>query len=75
MKVLTLSIPDSLEFDNAQLAMFFAAELYKQGKLSLGQAAEIAGVSKRVFIEIIGRYNVSVFNSKVADLSNDVLNA
>ena len=45
MKVLTLNIPDSLEVDNQQLAMLFASELYKQGKLSLGQAAQVAGLT------------------------------
>jgi len=37
-------------------------ELLKQGRLSLGEAAELAGISKRTFIELLGSYGVSVFN-------------
>jgi hypothetical protein len=37
MKVLTLNIPDGLDLDNMQVAMFVASKLYEQGKLSLGQ--------------------------------------
>jgi len=75
MKVLTLNIPDSLEVDNQQLAMLFASELYKQGKLSLGQAAQVAGLTKRVFAELLGKHNVSLFNFPASDLSKDVINA
>ena len=75
MKVLTLNIPDSLEVDNQQLAMLFASELYKQGKLSLGQAAQVAGLTKRVFAELPGKHNVSIFNFPASDLSKDVINA
>jgi predicted HTH domain antitoxin len=75
MKVLTLNIPDSLEVDNQQLAMLFASELYKQGKLSLGQAAQVAGLTKRVFAELLGKHNVSIFNFPASDLSKDVINA
>lgn len=75
MKVITLNIPDSLEVDNQQLAMFFACEWYKQGKLSLGQAAQAAGLTKRVFAELLGKNNVSIFNYPASDLSKDVINA
>lgn len=75
MKTLTVKIPDTLEIDGAELAMIVAARLYEQGKLSLGQAAEVAGLSKRAFTELLGRYGVSVFNFPVADLSKDAANA
>jgi predicted HTH domain antitoxin len=38
------------------------------GKVSQGQGASIAGVSKRVFIESLGNYGVSVFNYPAEDL-------
>ncbi len=75
MKVLTLNIPDNLELDNKQLAMLVASRLYEQGKLSLGQAAEVAGLTKRTFAELLGTYNVSIFNYPASDLSRDVANA
>ena len=75
MKVLTLNIPDSLDIDNRDLAMLVATQLYEQGKLSLGQAAELAGLTKRTFAELLGSYNVSIFNYPTTDLSKDVANA
>jgi predicted HTH domain antitoxin len=75
MKVLTLNIPDSLDVDNRDLAMLVATRLYEQGKLSLGQAAELAGLTKRTFAELLGSYDVSIFNYPASDLSKDVVNA
>lgn len=75
MKTMTLNMPDSLDLDNKGLAIFVASRLYEQGKLSLGQAAEVAGLSKRSFAELLGSYNVSIFNFPAADLSRDVANA
>lgn len=75
MKTLTLNIPDSLDVDNQDLAMLVSTRLYEQGKLSLGQAAELAGLTKRTFAELLGRYNVSIFNYPATDLSRDVINA
>ena len=75
MKTLTLNVPDNLDVDNNDLAMLVATSLYEQGKLSLGQAAEVAGLSKRTFAELLGKLNVSIFNFPASDLSTDVANA
>ena len=75
MKTLTLNIPDTLDVSNRDLAMLVSTQLYEQGKLSLGQAAEVAGLTKRTFAELLGSYNVSIFNFPASDLSKDVANA
>lgn len=75
MKTLTLNVPDSLEVNDQDLAMLVASKLYEQGKLSLGQAAEMAGLTKRRFAELLGSYEVSIFNYPATDLSRDVSNA
>ncbi len=75
MKVLTLNIPDNVDVDDMQLAMLVASKLYEQGKLSLGQAAELAGLTKRTFAELLGSYQVSIFNYPASDISRDVANA
>ncbi|MCX6198272.1 MAG: UPF0175 family protein [Bacteroidetes bacterium] len=75
MKTLTLQVPDTFDMDDSSLAMLVATQLYEQGKLSLGQAAELVGLSKRTFAEVLGKYNVSVFNYPATDLSRDVKNA
>ncbi len=75
MKTVTLNIPDGVDIDDKEISMLVAAKLYEQRKLSLGQAAELAGLSKRTFAELLGRYNVSIFNYPASDLSRDVKNA
>ncbi|WP_416866987.1 MAG: UPF0175 family protein [Imperialibacter sp.] len=74
MKTITLNnIPDDI--DEKELSMIVAAKLFDQGKLSSGQAAAIAGISKREFVESVGEYGVSVFQQSAEDLLNDVENA
>jgi predicted HTH domain antitoxin len=75
MKTLTLNIPDSLDLENKDIAMLLATRLYELGTLSLGQAAELAGLTKRTFAELLGNYNVSIFNYPASDLNRDVANA
>jgi predicted HTH domain antitoxin len=75
MKTLTINIPDTLDLDGNEIMMLVATRLYEQGKLSLGQAAELAGLSKRTFAELLGRYEVSIFNYPASDLAKDVNNA
>ncbi|MDQ3323082.1 MAG: UPF0175 family protein [Acidobacteriota bacterium] len=75
MKTLTINIPDTLDLDNNEASLLIATRLYERGKLSLGQAAELVGLSKRTFAELLGRYDVSIFNYPASDLSKDVKNA
>ncbi len=75
MKTLTLNLPDTIDVDNRDIAMIVSTQLYEKGKLSLGQAAELVGLSKRTFAELLGDYNVSLFNFPTADLTSDVANA
>lgn len=75
MKTLKLKIPESVDLDEKDLEMLIATSLYEKGKLSLGQAADLVGLSKRTFAELLGRYNVSIFNYPASDLTRDVENA
>ena len=64
-----------LDLNAAELTMVLASRLYEQRKLSLGQAAEMANLSKRTFAELLGFYGVSIFNYPATDLAQDVANA
>ena len=75
MKTLTIQLPDSLDLTPQETLTALAAQLYEMGKLSLGQAAELAGYSKRTFMELLANYGVSVFNFPIDDLDNDIANA
>ncbi|WP_439473730.1 UPF0175 family protein [Algoriphagus formosus] len=71
MKTITLSIPDSIDLDSKDALNAIAAHLYSAGKLSLGQSADLAGLSKREFMEILDKFNVSVFNYSLDELDSD----
>ena len=75
MTTITLNLPKAVKFEERELVMILATKLYEQGKLSLGQAAELAGLSKRAFMEVLGDYGVSVFNYSAEDLESDLENA
>jgi predicted HTH domain antitoxin len=75
MSVFTVQIPDSLKMSDFELKMMIASKLFEDGKLSSGQAAEIVGISKRSFIELIGKYNVSLFGYDYQELEEDLKNA
>ena len=72
MKSMNLNIPDNIEINNNELTVIVATRLYEIGKLSLGQASEMIGCSKSSFIELLGKYNISVFNYPASDLESDV---
>ena len=71
MKTITLNVPE--EIDEKEVAMLLASQLYQQGKLTSGQAADLVGMTKREFIETIGQYGVSVFSESVEDLNRDIV--
>ena len=75
MKTLTLHIPDNFDIDNNEFVMTAVSKMYEQGKLSLGQAAQLAGLTKRAFSELLSKYDVSIFNAPATDLANDIANA
>jgi predicted HTH domain antitoxin len=75
MRTIQLNIPDNVDLKGYDFSMIVAAKLYEDAVLSAGQAAKIAGLSKRAFIEMLGKYGVSVFSTSVSDLLSDIQNA
>ena len=73
MKILTLQVPDNL--DEKEARTLLAAKLFEKGSLSLGQAAELAGFSKRTFMELLANYEVSLFNYSETELDKEILHA
>ncbi len=74
MRTITLSLPENIDLEHKEIMMILAASLYEKSKLSLGQAADLAGINKRNFIESLGDYGVSIFNFPASELSDDVKN-
>ncbi len=75
MRTIQLHIPDEINLKEYDFLMIIASKLYEDGTISSGQAAKIAGLSKRTFIELLGRFGVSVFSSSLTDLHSDIANA
>lgn len=69
MVTVQLNIPDHL--DTRDTIRFIAAKLYEAGRVTLGQAAEIAGLSKTTFAELLADYDVSIFNYPPPEMVND----
>jgi predicted HTH domain antitoxin len=66
----TFSLPFNLSQDEARLLL--AVKLYEVGRVSLGQAAKLSGFSKRAFMDMLGRYDVPVFNTSADDLRQEM---
>jgi predicted HTH domain antitoxin len=75
MRTIQINIPDSVEMSDYDFSMMVAAKLYEDKKLSSGEAAEMIGISKRAFIEVIGKYGISLFSTSISDLHSDIANA
>jgi len=75
MQAIRPTLPNTsnpLAFD---YSVYLAAKLYEDGLMSSGQAASIANLSKRSFIEIMGKYGVSLFGTNKEELLEDIANA
>jgi predicted HTH domain antitoxin len=59
MTTLTINLPEEVEL--YKVKMIIAASLFEQGVLSSGQAAELVGITRRQFLEEVGKYGVSIF--------------
>ncbi len=71
MQTLQIQLPDFVATDAQEITLLLAAKLYEQGHLSLGQAAQLAGLSKRAFMELLGKHGVSVFNYPADEIAGD----
>jgi predicted HTH domain antitoxin len=72
---LTITLPEMATATEADLKMMLASRLYETEKLSLGQAADVAGLTKRTFAELLGQYGVSLFSQTPEELCEDIANA
>lgn len=74
MRTIILSLPENIDLENKEIMMILAASLYEKSNLSARQAADLAGISKRNFIENLGNYGVSIFNFPASELTDDLKN-
>lgn len=80
MEKLTIEYPEGLELAvattrnelEAQIRLMAALKMFELGKLSSGKAAQLAGISRVEFLEMCGRYRVSVFNYTPEELEAEL---
>ena len=75
MRIISFNLPENLDINEPELKIILAGELYERERLSLGQAAELTGLPKRAFIEVLGLYGYSIFSKSEDDLLSDIENA
>jgi predicted HTH domain antitoxin len=63
MTTMTIQVPDALEKEHDETVRFIAAKLYESQKIRLGQAAEMCGMKKWDFAEILINYDVHFFDA------------
>jgi predicted HTH domain antitoxin len=49
-----------------------ALKFFELGRLSLGQAAEVAGYSKRAFMDVLSQYGIPVAEYPASELEREV---
>jgi len=72
---LTLEVPDAANLSQTDAQILFAMKLFEADKLSLGKAAEVAGLSYRTFHELLVRYEIPIVTMSEEDLQWEVNNA
>lgn len=73
MSEMTVVLPDSISEAEARVCL--AARLFEVGRLSCGQAAQLAGYSKRTFLELLGKQGIAVLNYPAEELADDLNHA
>jgi predicted HTH domain antitoxin len=71
---LTLTVPDMANLSQTDAQILFAIKLFEAEKLSLGKAAEVAGLSYRTFYELLVRYGVPVVSMTEEDVKEEIAN-
>lgn len=67
-----LELPEGVKVSESELKMILAAKLFEMGELSSGQAAKMVGVTRRAFLESVGKYGVSIFQYDAEELEDDL---
>lgn len=67
---LTIKLPVTLSQEEAR--QLLAVKLFEVGKISLGQAAKMAGFSKPAFIDVLAKHNVPVIDYSPEELREEL---
>lgn len=71
-KVLKISIPEHIGIDEYEARLLLAVELYREARLTLKQAAELARLCVEDFMRELSRRKVSVVNWDEEELKEEL---
>jgi predicted HTH domain antitoxin len=72
MEAAEVRIPLPPNVSGDELRALAAVKLFEVGRVSLGQAADVAGHSVRSFIELLSHHQVPVINYPAEDLEKEI---
>lgn len=70
MSHVTIDLPPHISSEEARLLL--SIKLYEAGRVSLGKAAELAGYSKRAFMELLAKEGIPVINYSPEELDQEL---
>ncbi len=70
MAQLTIDLPPHVSADEARLLL--SMKLFEAKRVSLGKAAELAGYSKRAFMELLAEQGIPVIDYSAGDLQREM---
>lgn len=70
MNALQVQLPPDISVEEARLLLM--VKLFETGRLTLGQAVNLAGYSKPTFIELLGKMGVPVIDYPAEDLQQEI---
>jgi predicted HTH domain antitoxin len=71
MRTIEIEYPEDLleQIDEQRLTRLareaFSVKLYEQGLIGSGRGAKLLGISRRDFLDLLGTYNVSIFDENI----------
>jgi predicted HTH domain antitoxin len=69
---LELDLPEGVKLSEHDAAMIIAGKLWQEGYISYSKAAHIAGITKKEFIESLGKYGYPFTNISSDELRQEL---
>ena len=67
MRTITIRLPNSLDVTNEYLIILLAIKLFEQGKITLTEAREMAGMDSKTFAAYLKKVGISIRNVPLGD--------
>jgi len=67
-----INLPEGLNISDFEVNMLLAAKLFEEGLITSGQGGEMVGLSKQAFVELLGKYKVSIFQYSIDEIEDVV---